>query len=266
MKKFLIILIIIVALIVGGGVALLSSVNTLLVKAVNTYGPELTQTSVHLDKADISFLDGKGTLQGLTIGNPVGFKGQNAFTLDTIYAELDTGTLTDDVVIIQRIDMAAPHILYERTLTSDNIQTIIRNIKAVTQSGSTPQATDQPASKAGSTRVKINELVIRDGTISLMLPGIDKTINLALPEIRLQNIGGDQGHATVADVAVLILQRIADAALNAATSTGSGAKALLSGTGATLGNKTETIVRDTGSALGGKLNDVTQQFGTLLGK
>ena len=34
MKKFLIILIVIVVLIVGGGVALLSSVNSLLVKAV----------------------------------------------------------------------------------------------------------------------------------------------------------------------------------------------------------------------------------------
>ena len=251
MKKFLIILIIIVALIVGGGVALLSSVNTLLVKAVNTYGPELTQTSVHLDKADISFLDGKGTLQGLTIGNPVGFKGKDAFSLDTIYAELDTGTLTDDVVIIQRIEMVAPRILYERTLTSDNIQTLIRNIKAATQSGSSKPDAAQSTSQAGSTRVVIKELIIRDGTISIILPGISKPLSLTLPEIRLQNIGEEQGSTTIADVTVLILQRISDTVLHSAKLTE---------------GKAGDLVRETGSALGGKLNDVTQQFGNLFGK
>ena len=251
MKKFLIILIVIVVLIVGGGVALLSSVNSLLVKAVNTYGPELTQTSVHLDKADISLLDGKGTLQGLTIGNPAGFTKGNAFTLGTIYAELDTGTLTDDVVVIRRIDMVAPHIAYERTLTGDNIQTLIRNIKASTQTGGQSSASQQPASQAGSTRVVIHELTIRDGSISVILPGIDKSITLALPEIRLHNIGDDKGQTTIADVTVLVLQHVANAVLRSAT--------LKDG-------NPETILRDAGSAIGGKLDGVTQRLGGLLGK
>ena len=251
MKKFLIILIVIVVLIVGGGVALLSSVNPLLVKAVNTYGPELTQTSVHLDKADISFLDGKGTLQGLTIGNPAGFKGEYAFTLGTIYAELDTGTLTDDVVVIRRIDIAAPRIFYERTLKTDNIQTLIRNIKAATQSGGQADAGNQASSQAASTRVVIDELTIRDGVISVLLPGLDKPLSLALPEIRLTNIGRDQGNTTIADVAVLILQHVSNAVLSSAPLKG--------------GNP-EAILRNTGSALGGKVNDVTQQLGNIFGR
>ena len=251
MKKFLIVLIVIVALIIGGGVAFLSSVNPLLVKAVNTYGPELTQTAVHLDKADISFLDGKGTLQGLTIGNPAGFKGQNAFTLDTIYAELDTGTLTDDVVVIRQIDMVAPRITYERTLKGDNIQTLIRNIKASTQSGKTGESGQQQAAKAGSTRIVISELIIRDGSISVILPGIDKPIDLALPEIRLKNIGDDNNQTTIADVAVLVLQHVSNAVLRSAT--------LKDG-------NPETILRDAGSSISGKLNNVTQQFGNIFGK
>lgn len=256
MKKVLIVLILIVILAVGGAVMLLSSVNSLLVKAVNTYGPEVMQTSVHLDKADISILDGKGTLEGLFIGNPEGFRGEYAVRLDTIQAVLDTGTLSDDVVVIQKIEVVAPEILYERTKGTDNLQTLIQNVRKTTglENRNTAGQTDE---RQKSSRVMINELIIRDARVSMSLPGINKTVGLTLPEIRLHDIGKD-GHSSFADVAVLVLQNISDAVLKSSITGIEGAETLLRDAETKVGTGLDTV--------GGRLDGVTNRLTNMFGK
>ena len=48
--------------------------------AVETFGPDITQTEVRLEGANISPLNGTGVLKGLFIGNPKGFKSEKAFS------------------------------------------------------------------------------------------------------------------------------------------------------------------------------------------
>lgn len=256
MKKLLIVLVLVVALAVGGGVILLSSVNSLLVRAVNTYGPELLQTNVHLDNADISFLDGKGTLQGLFIGNPAGFSGEYAFKVDTIQAALDASTLTEDVVVIERIEVVAPDILYERTLKTDNLQTLVNNLKKATNSGN--DADRQAASETKASRVLIRELLIRSGKVSLVLPGIEKPVGINLPDIRLRDIGKESGSVSFAEAAVTIVQAISDAVLRSSVDVTVGAESLLRDTGKNVGDKLDTV--------GGKLDNVTDKLSNIFGK
>ena len=64
-------------LLVVGFVALgIVTVNPLVVKAVNSYGPELVGAPVHLDESDLSIFSGEGTLRGLVVGNPAGLQVQ----------------------------------------------------------------------------------------------------------------------------------------------------------------------------------------------
>lgn len=256
MKKVLIVLILIVVLAVGGAVMLLSSVNSLLVKAVNTYGPEVMQTSVHLDKVDISILDGKGTLEGLCIGNPEGFSGEYAVRLDTIQAVLDTGTLSDDVVVIQKIEVVAPEIFYERSKGTDNLQTLIQNVRKTTglENRNTAGQADE---KQKSSRVMINELLIRDARVSMLLPGVNKTVGITLPEIRLHDIGKD-GRSSFADVAVLVLQNISDAVLKSSITGIEGAETLLRDAETKVGTGLDTV--------GGRLDGVTNRLTNMFGK
>ncbi len=257
MKKLLIVLVLVVALAVGGGAILLSSVNSLLVKAVNTYGPDLVRTSVHLDEADISFWDGKGTLKGFSIGNPDGFRGEYSFRVNTIHAALDVGSLKDDVVVIDQIDVVAPDILYERTLNSDNLQTLVRNIRQATGTEK-KSAGSRTTEEAKESRVLIRELIIRNGKVSLLLPGMNDPVGITLPDIRLYDIGKESGSAAFSEVAVLILQSVSDAVLSSSRNAVGGAENILRDAGTNIGSQLDTA--------GDKLNRVTNRLNNIFGK
>jgi hypothetical protein len=78
---------------VVGFVILLNSLGPVVKTAVNSFGPKLTGTKVELADAKISPFSGSGTLTGLTVANPPGWKKEHAFTLGKITLALDPKSL-----------------------------------------------------------------------------------------------------------------------------------------------------------------------------
>jgi len=90
-------------------------------QGVETVGPRVTQTPVSLGAVNISPFTGKGTLTGLNIGNPEGFKSENIFALGQIDVKVDTGTLFSDKIVIDQIIIQRPEVSYMKTLTNSNL-------------------------------------------------------------------------------------------------------------------------------------------------
>lgn len=187
---------------------------------VESVGPKLTQSSVTLDDVDLSLSSGEGSLQGLVVGNPSGFKTPNAFSLGEIALAIDPESVTTDTIVINSIRIIAPEITYESAKGMTNLDQLQKNVEKAVGSGGSSETTSDDASKEASAEKKliIKDLKIADGKInySNALLG-DKPISLPLPPIQLTGIGEGSGGASSAEVVKQILSEINKNAANAVT-------------------------------------------------
>jgi hypothetical protein len=99
-SKILVLIVRVVIIVAGGLVYVLSSLDRIVAAAIQTYGTKATQTAVTVSAVKIKLKSGDGSVTGLKVGNPLGFTSPAAFMLGDITMNLDTSTLTKDVVIV----------------------------------------------------------------------------------------------------------------------------------------------------------------------
>jgi hypothetical protein len=189
---------------------------------VETVGPDLTQSSVKLNNVDISLSSGEGSLQGLVVGNPAGYKTPNAFSLGEISFAIDPESVTTDTIVIKSLRIIAPEITYESVKGMTNLDQLQKNVEQAVGSGSSSPASEEAsADDSAAKKLIIKDLKISDGKInySNALLG-DKPISLALPSIQLTGIGESSGGASSAEVVKQILAAINKNAAGAVTNSG----------------------------------------------
>lgn len=204
-KKIFLLLIILAAAVYFIGS---STLNKGIKTAVETFGPQVTQTPVLLEAVNLSILSGKGTLTGLNVGNPEGFKSEHIFALGQIDVEVDTGSIFSDKIIINKIHIQQPEISYEKTLSGSNIKTLLKNIEAF--SGPAEEKADAEAEAADEVgaqkQVVIKQLIIEDGSIYVGLLGAGSKV--PLPRIEMNNLGEDGNKKSVSETIDLVLTEV----------------------------------------------------------
>ncbi len=142
-------------LLIGGGVVgvavigaiaviifVLSSIDSLIQEAVETYDSEITQAEVKLAEVNLDATSGKGALRGLKVGNPAGFNTPSAFQLGAISITLDTSTLGSDPIVIKEIVIGAPDVTYEVGGDGSNLDALQRNVEAYMAQSDTGEAAE----------------------------------------------------------------------------------------------------------------------------
>src|SRR5207253_1720455 len=85
MKKIIIrLLIALIVLIVLAAVAVHLFLDSTVKRVVETMGPEMTKVQVKLEGVNIVLLSGSGSLKGLVVGNPEGYKTPSAINVSTL--------------------------------------------------------------------------------------------------------------------------------------------------------------------------------------
>ena len=199
MKKWIIISGVVIVIILILLVAGLSKLGPMIKKAVNTYGPGITKTEVHLGNVGLSLFSGEAKLEDFYLGNPKGFNSPKAMDVGSIYVDVDEGSLTADTIIINKIEVVRPEITYEKKSGTDNFKIILNNIKRST-------GLDKPSQKhsekeEGGKKILIRNFIVRDGKVNLtmsMLAG--KSVGASLPDIHLKDVGKEEGGASPAEV------------------------------------------------------------------
>jgi len=190
---------VIVVVVVG-----ISKLAPLVKMAVNTYGPKITGTELHVDDVGISIFSAEAKLKKFFLGNPSGFKSPSAMKVESIYVDVDEGSVTKDTIIINKVEVVGPQITYEKRGKSDNFRSILNNVKKNVPKGET--AKKEPTQEGPGKRLIINDFVLKDGKVNLALamPGgalADQEIKTDLPDIHLTDIGKKKGGASPAEVA-----------------------------------------------------------------
>lgn len=199
MKKMLLIggsiVVVIIVLVVFG----LSKLGPMIQSAVNTFGPNITKTDVRLGKVDVSIFSAEAELKNFYLGNPKGFKSSQAMKVESIYVNVDEGSLTKDTIVIDRVEVVAPEITYEKLRNTDNFKAILNNVqKAV---GAQKPSKKRTEKKDDGKKIMIRNFIVRDGKVNLVMSILgDQIISAQLPDIKLKDLGAKKGGASPAEV------------------------------------------------------------------
>jgi hypothetical protein len=188
----------VLVLAIGGGLIwLYASLDSLVQAAIEKYGPEITQVSVQVSRVTLAPADGRGTIQGLRLGNPKGFKTDNSFQAGEISLKIDPASLTKDVIVITEVVIQSPEVTYESGSAGNNLETIQKNIERYVARFGAGKQDAGPKKK-----LIIENLYIRDGKVNVNTAlTIGKTVSSSIPNLHLRDIGRKSNGASAGEVA-----------------------------------------------------------------
>jgi hypothetical protein len=200
MKKLILIgaavvvLVVVLVLVVG-----VSKLGPMIKYGVNTYGPTITNTEVHVGDVRVSLFSGTAELKDFSLGNPPGFKSPEALKVGTVLVDVDEGSIVTDIIIVERIEVLRPEITYERSRHRDNFKAILKGMKGTQPAGKGPEA--QTKKTGTGKKLLIREFVVKEGKVNVAISAAgEKSLSTDLPDIYLTNLGGGNAGATPGEV------------------------------------------------------------------
>lgn len=184
-----------VLLVIGIIFLVRGSLDGFIKNAIESYGSAMTGASIKIGALEIRTTDGQTIISNLEVGNPVGFKTSHALKVGKIDVVVDMATLTKDVIVIRKIDIAAPNVIYEKGEAMTNFDAIQKNITGFLGTSKTEEK------DSGSKKFIVEQLLIHDAKAEASAPILaGKTVALSLPNITLNDIGKAKGGVTAGEL------------------------------------------------------------------
>lgn len=196
---------------VAGIVWVRSNLDSLVKRAIVHYGGAITQVAVKVGDVEIDSVNGRGRIRGLVVGNPQGFRAPYAFKADDIEVVIDVASLTGNVIVVKKIAVLAPDVIYESTDKSTNFDAIQKNITDSLGLSQTP-----PGGKPR--KLIVEDFSVRNARAkgsSTQLAG--KSLEVELPDIQLRDLGKAQGGVTPAELGQIIGKAVTQRLVSAFT-------------------------------------------------
>jgi hypothetical protein len=156
--------------------------GSIIKKGIETVGPKVTRTTISVGAVTLSPFSGKGRIRGLKVGNPTGFKSENALQMKDFKIHIAPGSLSTNVIHVRSILIDGPEITKEGA----NLDTLQRNVQSFVPQDSAPTEKKSPPKK-----VIIDDLWIRDAKVHVEMLG--KMMTVPIADIRLKDLGKDSG-------------------------------------------------------------------------
>ncbi len=190
MKKWLIAAGALAAVLLLAAVVFIARLDSLITRAINLYGPEITGTEIRIDDVRVSILSGQATLKNFYLGNPKGFRSDHAMKVASITLNLELGSLMGQTIVVNRIEVVQPDIVYEKKGGTDNFKTIARHAEQkAKEAGLTGGETE---TKKSEKKMMIRDFIIRGGHVILYTPDLPSgAARAAIPDMHMRNVGKD---------------------------------------------------------------------------
>lgn len=187
--------IIVILLLLGGGALWFlanGSLNDYVKNQIETVGSKVTEQTVSVRAVDIKLVSGAGSILGVNLANPKSYSQPNAFALEEITLDINLESLTSSPIIIDAIVIKSPQAFVQFTQTGgSNIQDILDAIERNTPKG---EASTTETTGGKEPKIKVSKIVLAGTALTIDLSAFgNKEHNATLPDITLNNVGGDAG-------------------------------------------------------------------------
>ena len=223
MKKFWLLAVAVLILAgIGGTCFLLSNLDALVARVIEEQGSEVVGTAVAVSGVEIALREGRGTIAGLSIASPDGYRARHAFTLGEITLDIGLDSVTEDPLVVEEIRVRAPVVRAEFLADgSSNIRDLQQNVQGYAarfagDGDGGGDGNDGGDTTADMKRLRIERFVFEEGRVAVDAAALGlEPRELALPAIRLDGIGG-AGGARPDALAQAVLRALTDQAVAAA--------------------------------------------------
>ncbi|MEX0608675.1 MAG: hypothetical protein WD016_09990 [Balneolaceae bacterium] len=182
------------------------AIDGMVKSAIENKGSELLQTSVTVNKVDISIFGGTGSLSGLSVENPEGFSDKPALQFDRADIRLQLSSLFSDEIVVHELIIRGPEVFFEQQEARANLKTLNDNFNS--------SADDSEMA------LIIDYFLLEDGLISVST-SIDRERSgeATIERFELEGIGRD-GNSTVKESLRQILEPLLQRAVREAVEEG----------------------------------------------
>jgi len=221
LKKIILGLVVVGALLIAGSLFIGSNLDPIIKAAIEKYGTAATKAETTVSSVSISLSSGEGSISGLKLGNPEGFKTDSAIKIGKVSIKVDPKSiLGDGPIVINEIRIEQPEVTYEVAANgSSNLQTIQRNAMAFkgqfADDETKTKAENKSEPEKEARKIVIDKLVIEGGEASLsheMLKGKNLAA-VKIPTVEMTNIGKEKGGVSALAVTKLILNQLTTSAM-----------------------------------------------------
>ncbi|MDX9910307.1 MAG: AsmA family protein [Phycisphaerales bacterium] len=219
MKKIILILLSIVVVIVlaiaGVILFVLSQIDTLAKKGIEEGGTYALAVPVTVEKVDIGLMKGTFDMTGFKVANPQGFSAPHFFALGDTGVAVSYDSLQSDIIELPTLRLTDISVHLQKQGDKANYQVILDNLKRF-DSGEKPAS--EPKPEGASKKLIVRNIEIRNVRASvelLPLGGEASTVNVAVPEILLTDVGSDGSGVEFGELVKIITQAVLESiALN----------------------------------------------------
>ena len=256
MKKIILgILIALVVLVVVVVVAVSLFLDSAIKKGVETYGPQFTKVDVKLDGVSLSLLSGAGSIKGLVVGNPEGYKSPHAISVGKASLTLSPGSVFSDKIVIKSVRVEAPDISFELGSGGNNLKKILANVEAATGSGGSKDTKAPVESGKPAKKLQVDDFVITGAKVRVGATVLGGTAPIPLPDIHLTGLGAGPEGITPGELTKKILTALEEGTVKAAAGAVTG-----------LGKDAVNAARDAGKTATEAVGNVTKGVTDLFKK
>lgn len=217
MKALGIIVLLLVLIVAGVGGYLFLYSGDLIKRGVEEFGPDYLGADVSVESVNIDFAGGSGEILGLVVGNPEGFAGAHAMSLDRIGITLDVNNVSSELVVLKEILIDGASIAAVAVGKKTNFQKLMENLE--TSAGSADSEASSSSTAEGETRFIVDRFSFTNANVSLDSDLLGEK-DLTIPPIRLTEVGRKTDGATAAELGQQLLKPITEAISRAAVSEG----------------------------------------------
>lgn len=205
---------IILGIVVLAIVAILVVPGQIIKFGVEKFGSHALGTAVKVGSVDVAYLKGNAEIRDVSVANPEGFKQPHVITIGRIHYQMDPKTITDEQMVINRIQVDDVAFTYERAGGTDNLKVLQRNLEQNLPAGGNAPAEQKPAAKKNDVSPVLIEVVeVNNPKLNLAVTGLpmDKA-SIGLKTVRMTNIGAKGNETSPVEALAQILKPILAAA------------------------------------------------------
>lgn len=159
-----------------------------------------------VDSVRIRLVAGKFGLSGLTVANPSGFESAHFVTLERGDLHVDLGSLRGPAPVVPLFALKGIDVNVERNKGKTNYGVILESLQKMEGGEKKPQG------EAGEgKKFTIRELTINDVTAHVKLVPLSgklSTVDVKIPEIRLNDVGSKSGGVLLGELAGIVVKAI----------------------------------------------------------
>ncbi|MCR9259194.1 MAG: AsmA family protein [Pseudomonadaceae bacterium] len=211
-------IVVVLLLLIGGAVAYVAFNSGSLVKSgIERFGPQFLGVEVEVDDVELAITEGSAAVNGFRLGNPEGFAGADMMQVDQVKVVLDTSQISDTLVVMKEVVIDGADITAIAKGQRTNFQQLLANLDAA--NGSDAQATTETSDSAPGPKFIIDKFSFTNTRAALDSDVVGQ-LALAIPDIRLQDIGRKSNGVTGVELAQQILKPLTASITNEAVKQG----------------------------------------------